>query len=232
MNAPKWPGPDEGLVQGRLLGVVPRPATKAFDFGDPAPRGGWPAPGSPVSPPARSLPWPEAGARAPQVSGRASPGPRRRHVVGYPVALLVGVAIGVAAGGLPGSGGRAAPAGAPGGARVAAAGEASTGDGATSGDRPASRPDRGHRFGDTVRLADGSTVTASAPVASAPDGDAGRPPRHVRLKVTYAGPGGEPAQAGAADVREAGLATLTVRLGVAGNDVVFTNEEKGRTARD
>jgi hypothetical protein len=131
MNAPKWPGPGESYGGHRLLGgpvgtVLPGPwddapraqvaaparpvwgvtrapsATRAFDFGDPEPRGGWPAPGSPVSPPARPLPWPEPEARPPGRTPTRVGGPRLRHVVGYPAVLLAGMAIGVAAGGVPG----------------------------------------------------------------------------------------------------------------------------------
>jgi len=263
MNASKWPGPGEcDRLLGRPL---PPPPPRAFDFGNPsprdpapsgttpsgaaprraAPRGTWPAAGSPVSPPARPLPWPEPAApgSAPPAAGHAVGGGRRWHVVGYPAVLLAGIAIGVAAGGLPGTGNRPAPAAADGRAPTAAApaapgtgagdGEAATEDGATDGGT--SHPDRGHRFGDTVRLADGSTVTASAPVAARPGDGGERTRRHVRIRVTYADPGGEPA-AGDDVARDAEVtdrpATLTLRLGVAGTDVTFTNADEPDQARD
>lgn len=68
MNAPKWPGPGDGHGEHRLLGASLPPL--AFDFGAPAPRGGWPEAGSRSRDP-----------EAPRSLG-GSRGARGRHVAG------------------------------------------------------------------------------------------------------------------------------------------------------
>jgi hypothetical protein len=68
MNAPKWPGSGDSYGEHRLLGVSLPP--RAFDFGAPAPRGGWPEAGT--------------GSRAGEASRPmgGSRGARGRHVAG------------------------------------------------------------------------------------------------------------------------------------------------------
>jgi hypothetical protein len=157
------------------------------------PPGGWPALGSPANPPARPQRWPEwhetraANAFIPEPAQ-----PRRfRHLVGYPIAIAASIAVGIAVGATsPGSG---SPTGTDRAAAVtptAAVATATAGAqaGVGAGAPGAVRPDGVHGFGQIVTFADGSTLTAGAPVPFTP-GDVAfggdEFPQHVKVKVTF-----------------------------------------------
>jgi hypothetical protein len=100
----------------------------------------------------------------------------RRHLVGYPVAIAASLAIGIAIGG-------GLPAG-EGPTPVTAVPSARTSGGAPAA---AERADL-HPFGETVRFADGSTLTTGAPTPFTPTDVAfgGEEfPHHVKVKVTF-----------------------------------------------
>jgi hypothetical protein len=155
------------------------------------PPGGWPALGSPANAPARPRTWPgthPAGSRPaapvfmPPVPAFPDPVPpppaprrARRHLVGYPLAIAASLAIGIAIGG-------GAPLG-EGTTPVTAVPSARTSGGGPAGaERDGVRP-----FGETVRFADGSTLTTGAPAPFTPTDVAfgGEEfPHHVKVKVT------------------------------------------------
>src|SRR5690242_20738674 len=185
------PGP-WGATPGAPSGLTTTPAFNVFE--ETTPKSSAAPPRSTFAPPPR--PWPEGPVR--DVPEAAEPPARtptpRRHAVGYPLAVVAGIAVGLVVGGVTSSDGTPTPvvSGAP---ATQAPARPLPGGKVASGALAVPRPDGVHGFGETVTFADGSTLTVGPPVPFTPHDVAfgGETfARHARFKVTFTNNSGRP----------------------------------------